>query len=510
MESMMLALPLMISSMMTTVAPIALVMSGGEIDRERLARGVAQFAIVTARSVAEVTYEDMLLDDRTGDFSIRGLEITLPKAAGVPGCKVSVDAVTIVSLDRPDALALASEADGVAIDPACAAGQAPFILSLFGPDALNITHYSATTNYHLGTSSLDYSVLMETAAAGSVSINAELSKLHLEIDPHGDPIPSGEITQFEVTMQETEALKAILPILGLDGDPVSLATGTMTGVLSKDGISDEEKALIDSDNAELARVIKEGGAITLRNSPGVSVPFETMVGKVEPEEFVALMKPVFSSALVGADNLIPSGLLKSAMEAPDSLDVADRLRVAAALATGEGAPRATGLARSLLKPLAEEGNADAALQYASLLLNSGDDAATAYRYALSAGKDGARGARNTLDRIEANLSLPEIFELQAAAAGDVSTPEADISALRSSARQYAQGRGVPRNYGQAILLATLAAAGGDHSSGLLVERLSKRFIDDPDLDAWRALETKQAESALQLWADGFGDGFGAQ
>ena len=90
------------------------------------------------------------------------------------------------------------------------------------------------------------------------------------------------------------------------------------------------------------------------------------------------------------------------------------------------------------------------------------------------------------------------------------TPEADVAKLRNAARQYAQGRGAPRNYGQAILLATLAAAGGDKSSGLLVERLSKRFIDDPDLDAWRALEAKQAESALQLWADGFGDGFGAQ
>ena len=68
MESALIGLPIVISSLMTTVAPMALVMTGGEIDRERLARGLAQFAIVSARSVAEVTYDDLLLDDRTGDL----------------------------------------------------------------------------------------------------------------------------------------------------------------------------------------------------------------------------------------------------------------------------------------------------------------------------------------------------------------------------------------------------------------------------------------------------------
>lgn len=509
METMMLGLPLMISSMMTTVAPVALLMSGGEFDHERLARGVAQIAIVSARAVVEVTYEDMLLDDRTGDFSIRGLEITLPEVAGVPGCKVSVDAVTIVSLDRPDVLAMASEADGIVIDPACAADQAPMILSLFGPDALNITHYSATTSYHLGTSSLDYSVLLETASAGSVSINAQFERLHLEIPRYGDPVPAGELTQLEVTMQDTEALKALLPVLGLDS-PVEMATGTMTGVLSQDGISDAEKALIDSANTELARVLEEGGSVTLRSGPGVSVPFEQMIDVDDPTELVALIQPVFSSALAGADNLISSELLKSAMSASSDMSVADRLRVAEALATGDGAPRATGLALDLLKPLADDGNAEASLKYAALLLETGDDAGAAYKFALTAGKDGASGARSVLDRIESDLTLPEIFALQEAAAGDMPEPEADVAKLRNSARQYAQGRGAARNYGQAILLATLAAAGGDQSSGLLVERLSKRFIDDPDLDAWRSLEAQQAESALQLWADGFGDGFGAQ
>ena len=506
----MMIAPMMMTYMMSSVAPIAMMMSGGEVDRERMARGLAQFSIVSMRSVMEITYDDMLLDDRTGDFSVRGIEITLPEAAGVPGCTIKVDALTIVSLDRPNVLSVSSEADGITIDPACAADKGPMILSMLGPDAMNMTHYSATTSYHLGDSSLDYSMLVETAAAGSVSVNAQLEGLHLEQSDSGDPQPSGEITQLEITVQDTDALRELLPILGLDNDPVAMATGTMTGVLSKDGISPEEQALIDSANTELARVVNDGGSVTLRSSPGVSVSFKELQDTDGPEDLVAMMQPVFSAALVGADNLIPSALLNMAMTAPGDMSEADQLRVAQALATGEGAPRSVRTAAAMLKPLADGGNADAALHYASLLQAEGTNPDGAYEYALIAGKGGAAGVRSVLDHIESDLSIQSILDLQAAAAGELPAPEADMSALRNGARQYAHGRGATRNYGRAMLLATLAAAGGDHNSHLLVERLSKRFADDEDADVWRAMEATQAETALRLWAEGFGDGFGAQ
>jgi TPR repeat protein len=223
-----------------------------------------------------------------------------------------------------------------------------------------------------------------------------------------------------------------------------------------------------------------------------------------------MMQPVFSAALVGADNLIPSALLNMAMTAPGDMSEADQLRVAQALATGEGAPRSVRTAAAMLKPLADGGNADAALHYASLLQAEGTNPDGAYEYALIAGKGGAAGVRSVLDHIESDLSIQSILDLQAAAAGELPAPEADMSALRNGARQYAHGRGATRNYGRAMLLATLAAAGGDHNSHLLVERLSKRFADDEDADVWRAMEATQAETALRLWAEGFGDGFGVQ
>lgn len=502
--------PMVMSYMMSSVAPFAMLTAAGDFDRETLARGMAQFMVVSLRTAVDIRYDDMLLDDRTGDFSVRGIEITLPEAAGLPGCTVTVDALTLVALDRPNVLAMSSESDGITIDPACAAGQGPMIMSLLGPDALNLTHYSATTSYHLGSSSLNYTMLVETAAAGAISMNATIEGLHMEFNGSGDPEPSGEITQVELTLQDTDALRELLPILGLDADPVAMAAGTMSNALSQDGISETEQALIDSANTELSRLVKDGGAVTLRSSPGIAVTFQQLQEVQAPEQLVELLRPVFSSALVGADNLIPSSLLKSAMTAPGDMSAEDQLRVATALATGEGVPRSLAMAVAMLKPLAEAGNADAALRYASLLHEQGDDNKAAYRQALAAGAGGATGARNVLDRIESDLSLAEIIEMQGSVSGPLETPAADVAALRNAARQFAQGQGEPRNYGQAMLLATLAGAAGDHSSKLLVERLSKRFAQDEDVALWRALEAERAAAALTLWTEGYGDGFAAQ
>ena len=510
MDSAMIVAPMFMSYLLSSAAPFALLMGGADFNQERLARGAAQMTIMSLRSVMDVTYDDMLLDQRTGDFSVRGIEVTLPDAAGVPGCTIKIDALTLVSLDRPDALSIASEADGIEVSPACAGNQSAIIRSMLGPDALDVTHYEATTSYYIGQSTLDHSMLVETAVAGSISVNTRLADLYLNLDQGGDPIPAGKVTRAEVTVQDIDALRDLLPIFGLDADPVGIATGAMRQELSEDGISNAERAFLDSAEKELSRVMKDGGAVTLRSGRGAEASFEQLGETRGPEDLVKLMLPVFSSALVGADNLVPSALLKAALSAPDDLSAEDQIRVAEALATGEGAPLSRGTAAKLLKPLAEAGNPKAALGYARLLHQEGEDLSAAYTYALAAGKAGASGARNVLDRIESDLPLPMILDIQAAEAGDVLAPEADIAALRNRARGHAQGQGAARHYGQAILLGTLAAAGGDASAKLLIERLAARFENEEDAKVWSDLLTAQSEAALALWADGFGDGFGAE
>jgi TPR repeat protein len=511
MESMALIMaPMMISNMMYTAAPLALMMNAGDVDSEMLARGGAQLAIMGARSFMDVTYDDILLDEKSGDFSLRGLEITLPDAAGVPGCTVTVAALTVVSMKRPDALSFASEADGIDVSPACAAQQAPMILAMLGQDAFKADHYSATTIYNLKDSSLDHAMIFETAAAGSVSANARLEGLHLQLDEYGDPMPRGEITSLELTVQNTDALRELMPVLGLPGDPTAMVGGLLGDALSADGISDEEQALIDSAQSQIGRVLKDGGGLTLRSGPGASVSFAELEDTSGPEDLVPLLNPIFTAALPGADNLIPSTLLASALKTDSDLGAAERMRVAEALATGNGAPRSMAKAMEIYRVLADDGDATAMLRYAELLADNLGDNNTAYTYALRAGAAGAGEARSVLDRIERSLALTEVLGIQTDTAGEMPAPTADIASLRDAARGYANGSGTARHYGQAMLFATLAAAGGDRSSALLLERLSSRFAGDEQAERWTALQAEQSEKALQLWSEGFGDGFAEQ
>ncbi len=505
----MLFAPVFLSALLNTVAPVALLASWGDHDREKVARGAVQLTVTAMRSAMEVTYDDIVFDDRSGDFSLRGLQITLPDAVGVTGCTVTFDVVKVVVFDRPDTLSFGMEADGIDVLPVCAGAQSAVLRSMLGPDATKIRHYSSTLNYSIGQSALDYAMVLETEAAGAVSANLRMKGLHFSLGVYGDPHPAGEITSVDVTFQDTEAVRVLLPILGPDADPVAMATGAMGGALSDSGLSDDELALIDSARTELGRLVEEGGAVTVRSGRGVSVSFESLQRINRPDELVTLFKPVFSAALAGADGLIPSGLLKAALNTPGDLSTAEALRVAAALASGDGVPRSPANAASLLKPLAENGNSAAALQYASLLFDKGDTAA-AYGFALAAGQGGASGARTLLDRIESGLSVTELLGLQDKAAGEQSVPPADISVLRREARRYASGLGVSRHYATAFFLATLAAAGGDDSSAQLAERLLHHFDKDDDAQAWRKVADAHSAKALFLWADGFGDSFGPQ
>lgn len=500
--------PMMMSYMMTSVAPMALLMNE-DFPKERFIRGAAQMAIMGARSAADVTYGDLILDERSGDFSIRDLRIAIPESAGVKDCVIEAASVTIVSLDRPNALAFSTQGDGLSVAPSCGGEEAGVAVALLGPEAFNADHFASTSVYDLGSSTLDSTLVLETAAAGSVSVSAKIEGLHLQQRPGADPIPAGRLTDVSVTVEDIETLRELLPMLGANGDPVKMAAGGLTQALSKDGISDEEQALIDSAQAEIARIMQDGGSITLRSAPGASASFAEIEQTGGPEDMVPLLKPAFSSAIIGPERLVSAERLKLAQSEPGDLDPAQRLDVAKALASGVGAPRSPALAASLLEPLAADGDAEAALAYADLLAETSEDANAAYRYALMAAAGNAKGAWSTLDRIETGLPLESILELQAAMPKQaaVSEPKADVAELRTKARAFATGRGVARDYRLAALFALLASAAGDRASAMLLERLEARFDGEDDAAAWRALQAKQSEQAVALWTGGFADAF---
>lgn len=504
--------PIMLSSMLTTVAPVALIMGSDAFTKERIARGAAQFMIVSARAAVDITYGDLIFDERSNDFSIRDLRIELPEASGVKDCVIEIGAITIVSLDRPDALAFSTEGDGLSIAPSCFGQEGAMATTILGPEALNADHFSSTAVYHLGSSTYESTLLLETAAAGSVTLSTRMEGLHLEAQATGDPLPAGRITEVEITIQNTDNLRKLVPMLGAGDDTTGMMIAQLEAVLGADGLSEDDNALLESARSELARVMADGGAITLRNAPETEISFRQLERTNGPEDLVPILKPRFSLSPIAPDILVSAERLKVARSAPGNLDAAERLMVAKAVASGVGAPRSAALASALLEPMAAEGDAEAALEYARLLHGTSDDVSAAYRFALEAGAASVPGAWSTLDRIESDLPMEAILDLQGelASVAKPFEPVSDIAVLRSAARDYATGRGVTRDYRQALFLALLAGAAGDRASTVLQERLAGRFDDEDSQEAWRALEAEQSQRALDLWADGFGDTFTAQ
>jgi len=156
-----------------------------------------------------------------------------------------------------------------------------------------------------------------------------------------------------------------------------------------------------------------------------------------------------------------------------------------------------------LAPMLDAGN-PAARRLIARAIEAGDPAA-AYSAALlgfGAADEGAdlTGAAATLDRLEARLSLAETLALRA---GARPMPEADLPAgerpgLKSAALAAAEGRGAPRDYARAYLLASLAAAHGDGAAAALRDRLDLQLTRRDA--AIRAPEAARIQAlSLRIW-----------
>jgi TPR repeat protein len=179
---------------------------------------------------------------------------------------------------------------------------------------------------------------------------------------------------------------------------------------------------------------------------------------------------------------------------------ADLMRYAHAFLTGIGAPRDPGLAMELLTPLLETGNQDA-LDMALGTLDALDPA-FAYQIARDAAAQGDRLAFAHLDRLEAELPLLDMLDLQEEDGGDLSLSGDETGRdLRQMAQAALSGLGAPRRYSDAYFYALLALASGDAGAALIVDELEAMGDRMSDADATQWAETLAAihDRANTVW-----------
>ncbi|WP_026310440.1 hypothetical protein [Neomegalonema perideroedes] len=557
----------MASAFLSSAAPLALVagLMGDGPERDAVLRFGAQSFAVSLRAATDFRYDEIAVGENK--LAYLGATLGAPPALGRPGCEVAAARIEIgEAAAGRDQISIRATLSGIEVAAACLKPQEMAALAMLGPQALKIDRAEATLTYEIGPSLGRLSAEFD-AAYGRVGLELLADRLHaaewtppspalapapapepepptLEPPATGAERPSVKIprapdlesgwpeedqdwsefnspeTRLEGRLLRAELRANLAPRLaqtlsGLAGGPAGIEGAVRQGLesqLARGGeLSPAESRLVDSAARELGRVAAQGGGLVVSLTPETPPSLSALVDLQDPKAAVEALRPVFAAAPPRLAALIDPAEFETALSAPESLPAARRLILAKALLAGEGVPPAPAAARGLLAPLAEAGDAEAALALAGLSLAQGDSAA-AYAQALRAGAQGLSGAQALLDRAETGLNLAEAMRIQGEAPKLAEDPllaqaqAGDLDAVARLARAAAEGVGRPRDYAEALTWAGVAAAAGDYGAASLHEGLRRRFSEDGGTNAevWKSLSTRVEAEALKLWMGGLG------
>jgi hypothetical protein len=479
------------------------------------------YAVLALRSVVEFTYETISVEPLQGT-TVTGLRFHPRPPWDESGeCRITIDRAAITGIVGVERIGQTIEATGVRVAGACLEPEVAGTLDQIGYRDIVADAAVIEIAYDLPTSSAKLTMQAGIADAANVTLTADFAYLWVKGLIEDEPQPVAWLRSAELSIENAGLWERVEPMVaGAVGDPKQLPGMLRGGIegelVPQDGRpSAEVRAFLDSLEDSVADFVAAGGRLTVTAAPdgGVWLDEEAFSG---PDALVAALQPVVSTVAHRALGVVDPALVAKAVAAAPDLSEADRLAAGLALMSGIGAPRDRVAGLAVLTPLAEAGNAEAAMALAEGLAQAGD-APSAYSWALRAMAGGTPGAVALADRLEENIAARAIRDTQtqvlASFAADpglaahraevLASPEA--GRLRKLAFDLMLGRGVPRNYEQAYLWATLAAAAGDRTAANLRDGLDARALRKGG-QPWREVFDGAAAAALKMWSD---EGLGA-
>ncbi|MFT6060198.1 MAG: TPR repeat protein [Paracoccaceae bacterium] len=487
---------------------------------EGLNRHAITFAIAIARDFVDVTYGDIQVTDGGGSVAVTDLSIWPEGAANWPDLGHGPDAEDCrIDIARIEGLAFGGLARmrahfdvlGVSAPLTCLPVDAATQLRDIGYARLEFDRGSLAFDYASGSSAL--SVTLSLAAEDAAEIRLALDFGYAWVTTSGGatkPRPALRLDGAVLEVEDRGALAHATPFLRDTMVPVAMvgpmAEMGLRAALTDGGTRPMGKGatrFADEVGVALAAFLGEGGRLTMRAAPPEPIWIEP--GDMsDPMQLIDALAPsiTHSAAAAGAQTDVTPAMVALALSGAPLPDTA-RLAVAQALIDGIGAPYAPDAAVQALAPMLDAGN-PAARRLIARAIESGDPAA-AYSAALlgfGTADEGAdlTGAAATLDRLEARLSLTETLALQAGARlmPETTLPAGGRMGLKSAARAAAEGRGAPRDYARAYLLASLAAAHGDGAAAALRDRLDLH-LTRRDAAIWVPEAARIQALSLKIW-----------
>lgn len=485
-------------------------------------RIMSHYAIITARSFVDLTYEQLTIEPGTNHLVISGLKLYPVLDWDKDGkCQISVDRIVTGDVYSFETLGSSIEVSGVTIPGACFMPDAAGMMAQFGYEQIVVDQASIDVSYTLPSSAAEVVIQAAIKDALDINLSGEFSYLWFTIpmDGRGDPTPAIQLAAAEIAIENKGLWEKLEPMVGAQmGDvnqiPQMIQMG-LSQMLAEGGsreLSDVEKAFVENLTSEVGRFLKEKNRLVVTAAPDGGVWLNENAFD-SPQNLISALRPKLSAIPAAYRRIVAPADMTAAL-APDATpDEATRMRVGEALITGVGAPRSVGDGAKLLTPLAEAGNGKAAALLAKAYADTGQDA-MGYEMALVALAAGEMSVLGTADELEARMAMGDVLKTQEKVFGDWKDPngfgasvekagnEGDVGALRKAAAAISIGRGAPRSYTVAYLLATVAAAGGDRGAANLRDRMNRRFGNDP---AWREAAAKAEADAVEAWTSGVGE-----
>ncbi len=491
---------------------------------DRIARVAVQAGVSVLRSQFALAYEGLSVDFMGGRITLSGV-VARPEMPWPDGssCEIAIARLTLTGSpwDVLDRSRFRIDVNGLEAPLACLPEDARVGFAMAGLAGIAIPQLTLSGEFDVNSGAAALGLVAGMDGFATVSIDADFAYLAFESGMGGAEEAPGlraELRSARLTVEDRGAWSvfgALMPepmtALQSGGPMLGMALGgALTGMTDPGQVMDPVaedalNALIASVSDAWTAFLRSPEQLVVETGFPQDQPVALDLERYgsEPTAMVADLQPVVATAPRSAMDLLPAALVAAATgSGADTLSVEDRRRAGMALLTGEGAPVDLATALMLLEPIAQSGDAEAALAIARATAGSAPEAA--YGWALIAGAAGVPGAVAVLDGIEDRLPLRDVLDLQAAAAGgDPLLPgRVSVGSLRQAALDsLSGGGGTGRSYERALFWATLGQAAGDATSENIVQQIHDlaRLADPEDMEAWGETSARISRQALEFW-----------
>ncbi|MCY3876518.1 MAG: hypothetical protein OXF88_19790 [Rhodobacteraceae bacterium] len=520
-----LARSALLATAVLTVATVPSVATNAQATQEAqnllalIQRVAVQYIMQSVRSFVELTYEQLTVEPGSNALIVSGLKLYPTLAWDQDGkCEISIDRAVTRSTYGFETISTGWELSGVSVSGACIEPETSGLLASFGYEDVNVDSASIEFTYTLPDSAAEFVIQAAVRDAIIVSLGAKFDYFWFKLpkDGNSDLYPAAQLGYAEIAIEnrglwgrlEPTLVARIGSVIAIPQMVERFIRQTLTNNGSRTP-TEAEQAFVKNLSAGLSGFLKEKKLLVVTAAPEGGTWLDDTVFD-SPQNLIAMLRPKVSNVPLAFHSIIPPADMNAALADGANPDDAIRMKIGKALLTGLGAPRSIDDGASLLLPLAESWSGEAAAMLAKAYESVGRDE-EAYEMALIALASGDLSALAVADELEQRIPLVKILNMQDdvnnrwpgttdfRAEFDAAVAVGDVGSIREHAAAASIGRGLPRSYSAAYMLATLAAAGGDRSAANLRDRLDHRFGGKMH---WQSAAREAAAAALGIWING--------